>query len=217
MTPEDLSILKKIQDKKIPYVVVKNKSDLCSSAENGAVCPNLDSMSDASFHIDASNSIEVSTVTGYHVHELKKLIASQAPEEDQDKYLVRDLLNPNDFVVLVVPIDSAAPKGRLILPQQQTIRDVLEAGAISIVTRDTELKETLSSLGKKPRLVITDSQAFAKVSADTPEDIPLTSFSILLSRYKGNLKLQSKAHRCWTSWKMVTKSSSVKLHPPQAM
>ena len=147
-------------------------------------------MSDASFHIDASNSIEVSTVTGYHVHELKELIASQAPEEDQDKYLVRDLLNPNDFVVLVVPIDSAAPKGRLILPQQQTIRDVLEAGAISIVTRDTELKKTLSSLGKKPRLVITDSQAFAKVSADTPEDIPLTSFSILLSRYKGNLKLQ---------------------------
>ena len=133
MTPEDLSILKKIQDKKIPYVVVKNKSDLCSSAENGAVCPNLDSMPDASFHIDASNSIEVSTVTGYHVHELKELIASQAPEEDQDKYLVRDLLNPNDFVVLVVPIDSAAPKGRLILPQQQTIRDVLEAGAISIV------------------------------------------------------------------------------------
>ena len=190
MTPEDLSILKKIQDKKIPYVVVKNKSDLCSSAENGAVCPNLDSMPDASFHIDASNSIEVSTVTGYHVHELKELIASQAPEEDQDKYLVRDLLNPNDFVVLVVPIDSAAPKGRLILPQQQTIRDVLEAGAISIVTRDTELKETLASLGKKPRLVITDSQAFAKVSADTPEDIPLTSFSILLSRYKGNLKLQ---------------------------
>ena len=137
-----------------------------------------------------SAAYSVSTVTGYHVHELKKLIASQAPEEDQDKYLVRDLLNPNDFVVLVVPIDSAAPKGRLILPQQQTIRDVLEAGAISIVTRDTELKETLSSLGKKPRLVITDSQAFAKVSADTPEDIPLTSFSILLSRYKGNLKLQ---------------------------
>ena len=110
MTPEDLSILKKIQDKKIPYVVVKNKSDLCSSAENSAVCPNLDSMPDASFHIDASNSIEVSTVTGYHVHELKELIASQAPEEDPDKYLVRDLLNPNDFVVLVVPIDSARPQ-----------------------------------------------------------------------------------------------------------
>ena len=104
------------------------------------------------FYIDASNSIEVSTVTGYHVHELKELIASQAPEEDQDKYLVRDLLNPNDFVVLVVPIDSAAPKGRLILPQQQTIRDVLEAGAISIVTRDTELKETLSSLAKSHAL-----------------------------------------------------------------
>ena len=144
--------LKEIQDKKIPYVVVKNKSDLCSSAENSAVCPNLDSMPDASFHIDASNSIEVSTVTGYHVHELKELIASQAPEEDQDKYLVRDLLNPNDFVVLVVPIDSAAPKGRLILPQQQTIRDVLEAGAISIVTRDTELKETLRLLAKSHAL-----------------------------------------------------------------
>ena len=184
MTPEDLSILKKIQDKKIPYVVVNNKSDLCSSAENGTVCPNPDTLPDTSFHLDASNSIDVSTVTGYHIHELKELIARQVSEDEQDKYLVRDLLSPNDFVVLVVPIDSAAPKGRLILPQQQTIRDVLEAGAISIVTRDTELKETLASLGKKPRLVITDSQAFAKVSADTPEEIPLTSFSILLSRYK---------------------------------
>ena len=188
MTPEDLSILKKIQDKKIPYVVVKNKSDLCSSAENGAVCPNLDSMPDASFHIDASNSIEVSTVTGYHIHELKELIASQAPEEDQDKYLVRDLLNPNDFVVLVVPIDSAAPKGRLILPQQQTIRDVLESGAISVVTRETELSQTLHSLAKKPALVINDSQAFKKVDQETPSDVPLTSFSILFARYKGDLK-----------------------------
>lgn len=162
MTPEDLSILKKIQDKKIPYVVVNNKSDLCSSAENGTVCPNPDTLPDTSFHLDASNSIDVRSVTGYHIHELKELIARQVSEDEQDKYLVRDLLSPNDFVVLVVPIDSAAPKGRLILPQQQTIRDVLEAGAISIVTRDTELKETLASLGKKPRLVITDSQAFAK-------------------------------------------------------
>ena len=168
--------------------MVKNKSDLCSSAENGAVCPNLDSMPDASFHIDASNSIEVSTVTGYHVHELKELIASQAPEEDQDKYLVRDLLNPNDFVVLVVPIDSAAPKGRLILPQQQTIRDILEAGAISLVTRETELTRTLESLREPPRLVITDSQAFGIVDKLVPKNVQLTSFSILFARYKGNLR-----------------------------
>lgn len=129
--------------------MVNNKSDLCSSAENGTVCPNPDTLPDTSFHLDASNSIDVSTVTGYHIHELKELIARQVSEDEQDKYLVRDLLSPNDFVVLVVPIDSAAPKGRLILPQQQTIRDVLEAGAISIVTRDTELKETLASLGQK--------------------------------------------------------------------
>ena len=179
VTKEDSEILKRIHEKEIPCVIVVNKSDICPNC-------NLEDLPLP----DSDSAILVSSKTGEHIHELKELIASQAPEEDQDKYLVRDLLNPNDFVVLVVPIDSAAPKGRLILPQQQTIRDVLEAGAISIVTRDTELKETLSSLGKKPRLVITDSQAFAKVSADTPEDIPLTSFSILLSRYKGNLKLQ---------------------------
>ena len=99
-----------------------------------------------------------------------------------------DLIHPSDFVVLVVPIDKAAPKGRLILPQQQTIRDILEADATAIVVKEHELRETLDSLGKKPSLVITDSQVFAKVSADTPRDIPLTSFSILFARYKGNLK-----------------------------
>ena len=97
-------------------------------------------------------------------------------------------MQPNDFVVLVVPIDSAAPKGRLILPQQQTIRDILDSGAVSIVTRDTELDDTLKKLGKQPKLVITDSQAFAKVSKITPQDIMLTSFSILFARYKGNLQ-----------------------------
>ena len=101
--------------------------------------------------------------------------------------LVGDLLEPSDFAVLVVPIDSAAPKGRLILPQQQTIRDVLEAGATAVVVKECDLKDTLASLGKKPRIVITDSQAFASVSADTPDDIWLTSFSILMSRYKGTL------------------------------
>lgn len=97
------------------------------------------------------------------------------------------MIAPLDFVVLVVPIDSAAPKGRLILPQQQTIRDILDAGAVSIVVKDTELKDTLDKLAVKPKLVITDSQAFGKVSKEVPRDIPLTSFSILFARYKGNL------------------------------
>ena len=108
-------------------------------------------------------------------------------KELTEKKIVGDLIAPLDFVVLVVPIDSAAPKGRLILPQQQTIRDILDAGAVSIVVKDTELKDTLDKLAVKPKLVITDSQAFGKVSKEVPRDIPLTSFSILFARYKGNL------------------------------
>ena len=130
----------------------------------------------------------VSAVTGAGIPQLKECLAWLGRPQENHKRIVADLLSPSDFVVLVVPIDSSAPKGRLILPQQQTIRDVLEAGAVSVVVRDTELKETLKQLGKKPRLVITDSQAFAAVSRDTPQDILLTSFSILFARYKGNLK-----------------------------
>ena len=115
------------------------------------------------------------------------MIGHLAKQEVNSKRIVADLLDPNDFVVLVVPIDSAAPKGRLILPQQQTIRDALEAGAIPVVVRESELPQALSGLQKKPKLVITDSQAFERVSRDTPLDIPLTSFSILFARYKGNL------------------------------
>lgn len=170
-TEEDTRILEQIRAKKIPYVIVKNKSDLAQDA-------------DAS----EENCISVSAKTGKNIHELKELLAKQIPAEDADRKIVGDLLQPNDFVVLVVPIDSAAPKGRLILPQQQTIRDILEAGAASIVTRDHELVETLSALGKKPRLVITDSQVFGKVSKIIPPDLPLTSFSILFARYKGDLE-----------------------------
>lgn len=170
-TEEDTQILEQIRAKKIPYVIVKNKSDLAQDA-------------DAS----EENCISVSAKTGKNIHELKELLAKQIPAEDADRKIVGDLLQPNDFVVLVVPIDSAAPKGRLILPQQQTIRDILEAGAASIVTRDHELAETLSALGKKPRLVITDSQVFGKVSKIIPPDLPLTSFSILFARYKGDLE-----------------------------
>ena len=108
--------------------------------------------------------------------------------EEPEKYLVRDLLEPSDVAVLVVPIDSAAPKGRLILPQQQTIRDILEADAVSVVVKENGVKNALGQLNKKPKMVITDSQVFAQVAADTPEDIQLTSFSILMARYKGNLE-----------------------------
>ena len=126
--------------------------------------------------------------TGYGINELKERIAKLVPTEDETRRIVGDLLLPGDFVVLVVPIDKAAPKGRLILPQQQTIRDILEADAVSVTVKETQLKETLRCLGKKPKLVITDSQVFNKVSKDTPDDIMLTSFSILFARYKGNLK-----------------------------
>ncbi|MBR5590224.1 MAG: [Anaerotignum sp.] len=134
------------------------------------------------------HTISVSAATGRNIHELKEMIGRLAPKEDNDSMIVRDILQANDFVVLVVPIDSAAPKGRLILPQQQTIRDILEAGAVAIVTRDNELEDTLASLGKKPRLVITDSQIFGKVKKIVPEDVELTSFSILMARYKGDLE-----------------------------
>ena len=130
----------------------------------------------------------MSAATGEGIYGLKEKIAAVAAAEEPEKYLVRDLLDPSDVAVLVVPIDSAAPKGRLILPQQQTIRDILEAGAISVVVKETELKDALEKLGTKPKMVITDSQAFAQVAADTPDDILLTSFSILMARYKGKLE-----------------------------
>lgn len=158
-------------------MIVVNKSDICPNC-------NLEDLPLP----DSDSAILVSSKTGEHIHELKELLAQQASQDTIQKSIVADLLNPLDFVVLVVPIDSSAPKGRLILPQQQTIRDILEAKASAIVVQETELTETLNSLGKKPKMVITDSQVFKKVSAVTPDDILLTSFSILFARYKGNLK-----------------------------
>lgn len=177
VTKEDSEILKRIHEKEIPCVIVVNKSDICPNC-------NLEDLPLP----DSDSVILVSSKTGEHIHELKELLAQQASQDTIQKSIVADLLNPLDFVVLVVPIDSAAPKGRLILPQQQTIRDILEAKASAIVVQETELAETLNSLGKKPKMVITDSQVFKKVSAVTPDDILLTSFSILFARYKGNLK-----------------------------
>ena len=121
------------------------------------------------------------------IDDLKNALTKLIPDVGEDLRIVGDLINPGDFAVLVVPIDKAAPKGRLILPQQQTIRDILDSDAIAIVTKEYELKETIENLGKKPAIVITDSQAFLKIDADTPPDIPLTSFSILFARYKGDL------------------------------
>ena len=160
------------EEKKIKYLIVYNKCDLLFDEKR------LELEKEACL-------VSATEKTG--IYELKEAIGKLAASEEPKQPLVADLVQPNEFVVLVVPIDSAAPKGRLILPQQQTIRDLLESGAVPIVTRETELKATLEQLGKKPAMVITDSQAFAKVSAETPREIPLTSFSILMARYKGQL------------------------------
>lgn len=166
-TDEELILL--FKEKKIPYVVAYNKCDLTG----------LQAYDDG---------LSVSASEGLFIHELKERIGSLVNTGDTKMRIVGDLLNPFDLVVLVIPIDKAAPKGRLILPQQQVIRDILEAGAISVAVRDTELKETLERLGTRPALVITDSQVFEQVSKDTPEEILLTSFSILMARYKGFLE-----------------------------
>ena len=161
------------EDKKIPYLLVYNKSDLLAEG----TMPQLE-----------ANACLVSATERTGIEALKEQIGKLAATEDSKLRIVGDLIHPADFVVLVTPIDKAAPKGRLILPQQQTIRDILEADAVAVVVKEFELRETLEHLGKKPAMVITDSQAFAKVSADTPLDIPLTSFSILMARYKGQLQ-----------------------------
>jgi [FeFe] hydrogenase H-cluster maturation GTPase HydF len=131
--------------------------------------------------------VAVSSEMKTGIEALKEKISKVGKPDDTQLSLVSDLISPGDLVVLVTPIDKAAPKGRLILPQQQTIRDIIEADAIAVITKEHELKETFKNLLKKPSLVITDSQAFLKVSADTPLDIPLTSFSILFARQKGEL------------------------------
>lgn len=180
VSEEDRALLGRIRKKEIPFVAVINKKELMTDTDVECLRRELPR--------DEGQTAFVSAATGEGIHELKEKIAAAARTEEPEKYLVRDLLEPSDIAVLVVPIDSAAPKGRLILPQQQTIRDILEAGAISVVVKETELKDALEKLDTKPKMVITDSQAFAQVSADTPEDILLTSFSILMARYKGNLE-----------------------------
>ena len=177
---EDRALLDRIRAKGIPFIVAVNKKELAGPDAIRSIKEQLDLTDD--------QLCPVSAATGEGIFELKERIAAAAKREEPDRALVRDLLDPSDIVVLVVPIDSAAPKGRLILPQQQTIRDILEADAASVVVKENELKHMLGSFREKPKLVITDSQVFARVSEDTPEEIPLTSFSILMARYKGDLE-----------------------------
>ncbi len=173
MTDADREIVSLIERKKIPGLIVVNKIDL-SDGESPVEAP---------FEVH-----RVSAKTGEGIDTLKLALTRLQPEEGVAYPIVADLLEPGDVVVLVTPIDSAAPKGRLILPQQQTVRDILDSDAISIVTKETELKATLATLAKPPKMVITDSQAFGRVSAETPEDVLLTSFSILFARHKGDLE-----------------------------
>lgn len=168
--PEDEMLIQRFRDKSIPYMVVYNKLDLMGQEP---ACK--------------EDEIWVSAEQETNIWELKEKIARLGKQEEPDKYIVRDLMKPGDFLVLVVPIDKAAPKGRLILPQQQTIRDILDGDGSAIVVKENGLKEALEKLGQPPRLVITDSQVFDKVDADTPKEIMLTSFSILFARYKGDL------------------------------
>jgi len=175
---EDEELIALFEKKRINYIIAWNKADLLERHWPAA-----------------GNEIFVSANTGQGIDELKEKIAAMAVTEEPKRQIVGDLISPSDFVVLVTPIDKAAPKGRLILPQQQTIRDILDTGATAIIVKDSEYRETLEKLGKKPSLVITDSQVFDKVSADTPEEIFLTSFSILFARYKGNLENTVKGAR----------------------
>ena len=181
---EEFALLHKFHEKHIPYLVVYNKIDLLSVEEIKNLAMSV-----------RAGEVLTSAADGMNIQELKEKIATLKPEDTHQYPLIQDLIEPLDLVILVVPIDKAAPKGRLILPQQQTIRDILERGALSLVVRDTELKSTLDHFlaqGVCPKLVVTDSQAFARVSKDVPENITLTSFSILFARYKGELETQLK-------------------------
>jgi len=182
----ETELIRLFEDRGIPFVKALTKADL--SGEEYGDAPR------------AENEIVLSSKTGFHIKEFKELLGSYAEKnKGKEKRLVGDLLNPGDTVVLVIPIDESAPKGRLILPQQQTIRDILESGCSAVVCRDSELKDTLSGLKEKPGLVITDSQAYGRVSKIVPEDILLTSFSMLFARYKGDLfELKKGADRLKT-------------------
>lgn len=171
-TDDDEELLALIKEKNIPYIIVYNKCELL---------PSLPDADEDALYVSAAEKKQITA--------LKERIAAAAATEEKEERLVGDLVQPGDLAVLVIPIDKAAPKGRLILPQQQVIRDLLESGAMAVVTRESELRATLAALEKKPAMVITDSQVFPEVAAIVPEDIALTSFSVLMARHKGFLDI----------------------------
>ena len=170
LQPADRELIGLFEARKIPYLIAWNKADLLGEVP-----------------APGERELYVSAATGANIYELKEAIGRLVRQPEADKKLVGDLIAPNDLIVLVTPIDAAAPKGRMILPQQQMIRDVLDHNAMNVVVKETQLEAALAALSVKPKMVITDSQAFGPVSRIVPEDVPLTSFSILFARYKGEL------------------------------
>ena len=194
-TKEDMELLALFHEKQVPYLVVYHKADLLPEAGAGKSGERNKEKSEQALagkvlEEKSENShpvLYVSSKTGLGIEDLKNRLAAMKPFKEE-KDLLEGLVRPGDLVVLVTPIDKAAPKGRLILPQQQTIRALLDHGCVSMAVRETELEHMLKKIGQKPALVITDSQAFSMVSSIVPKDIPLTSFSILFARYKGDLR-----------------------------
>lgn len=183
LSDTDKQLISLFDERNIPHITVLNKCDISEASG------------------DNENTVCVSAKEKTNIELLKNTIAALAGNIENDKRLVGDMLEPSDVVVLVTPIDEAAPKGRIILPQQQVLRDILDADAIAVVTKEFQLADTLKKLGAKPRMVITDSQAFGMVSKIVPEDIPLTSFSILMARYKGFLETAVKGANAINSLK----------------
>ncbi len=184
LSAEETELIDIFKDKDVPYIIACNKSDLGGTSK-----------------LTGNNVITVSAKTGENIHELKEMLAAYGKKEQRDDHLVSDFLREGEMVILVVPIDESAPKGRLILPQQQVMRDILDAGGYFATCQPSELKAVLDSLKEPPQLVITDSQAFAEVAKIVPEDVDLTSFSILMARYKGDLKQLTEGARRLTGLK----------------
>lgn len=185
---EDQKLLNIIEKKKIPCMIVFSQSDRVSKEEEEKKLQEMKHKFQKQLGETAPILLAASAATGYGIREIKEELGKMILQEEHEKKLVRDILAPGKFTVLVVPIDKAAPKGRLILPQQQTIRDILEGGGAAVVVRESELEETLCRMKGQIGLVITDSQVFEQVGKIVPENIPLTSFSILFARYKGELE-----------------------------
>ena len=175
MSPQDLELLSLFRERGLPYITALNKADLLKERP-----------------VPTEGQLLVSAKTGENIVTLKEKLGAFAGKAENQRKIVSDLLSPGDLAVLVTPIDAAAPKGRMILPQQQTMRDILDAHCAFVTCQTQELAATLHALAVKPKIVITDSQAFEKVAENTPADVLLTSFSILFARYKGSLPLLVK-------------------------